>query len=79
MISRDQFIVYILEATAIAVVGTVVLGRSPIDTSLFLLIASLASANIIMDLYAPKISGSMRQGAGFGLGMKQVGGTTEEL
>ena len=74
MISRDQLIVYILEASAIAIVGKVVIGKSPIDTSLFILIGMLAAANIVMDLYAPKISPSMRQGAGFGLGMKQVGG-----
>jgi hypothetical protein len=71
---RDQLIVYILEASAIAIVGKVVIGRSPIDTGLFILIATLAAANIVMDLYAPRISPSMRQGAGFGLGMKQVGG-----
>ena len=74
MISRDQLIVYVLEASAIAIVGKVVMGKSPIDTSLFILIATLAAANIVMDLYAPKISPSMRQGTGFGLGMKQVGG-----
>ena len=75
MITRDQLIVYILEASAIAIVGKIILGRSPLDTSIFILIATLAAANIIVDLYAPQLSTSLRQGTGFSLGLQQVGGS----
>ena len=64
--NKSELITYLLEAAAIALVGKYVLGKSPLDTGIFILIASIAVAHMTLDRFAPKGRVAVRDRDGHG-------------
>jgi len=66
---------YIIEGTAVALAAYYI-PRRQMDLREIAMIATTAAAIFaVLDLYAPRIGASARQGAGFGIGAQQVGYT----
>jgi hypothetical protein len=74
ILNTNQIITYLLEASAIALVNRYILGRSSLDRGVLTLMIMIAASHIVMDLFAPAIATASRQGTGFGLGAKMIGG-----
>jgi hypothetical protein len=74
----QNYIKYLLESFGIALAGKVFLGRNIDIRELITITLMITSTLIILDKFAPEIGKSTRQGSGFGLGMKMVGGTTKQ-
>ena len=69
-----MFVKYLLEASAIALVSRYFIGKSPLDRGFLVLILSIAAAQLVVDIFAPQVAQGVRQGAGFSLGAKLIGG-----
>jgi len=75
-----RIVKYLVEGLAVGVVGMLLVMRSKKninwdDQSRNIIVMSVTAAAVfaVLDMWAPAIAGSTRQGAGFGLGAKMVG------
>src|SRR5947208_16330681 len=75
MLSLAKIILYLLEGSAITIAIYLITKKQLQASELFTLSLSIGVTFMILDLFAPEIGAGARQGAGFGLGFKQVGGT----
>lgn len=64
---------YLLEGLAVAIAAYYIPRRSVEVKEIILIALSAAAIFAILDSFAPGIGGSARQGAGFGIGLNQVG------
>jgi hypothetical protein len=75
MISLAKIILYLFEGAAITVAIHLISKKRLHLAELFTLALTIGVTFMILDLFSPSIASGARQGAGFGLGWKQVGGT----
>lgn len=65
---------YIFEAFGIAFVSKYVMGHKGTAQDVIALTVTITLCMLILDMWTPGIGAYARQGAGFGLGMRQIGG-----
>jgi len=75
MLSLAKIILYLFEGAAVTVAIYLITKKQLQAAELFTLALSIGVTFMILDLFAPSIAAGARQGAGFGLGWGQVGGT----
>lgn len=68
-----------MEAIAIAFVSRVLLNKQALDMETISLAVVITVTHIVLDLFAPAIGTAARQGSGFRIGHKQVGGSSTGL
>ena len=75
---KENAIKYILEGIAVAIVTSIISGGKVSLYGLLTLSLTVTLVLAVLDLYAPLTAMGARQGAGFGLGFKLVGGEVDE-
>lgn len=70
---------YFMEALAIAFVSRILLNKQTLDVETLMFAVVITVTHIVLDLFAPDIGATARQGSGFGIGYKQVGGNSAGL
>ena len=73
MLTISDFIKYVIEGLAVSVAAYLVAGRKSNISEILLLGLTAGVTFMILDLFTQGIGYSARQGAGFGIGVKQVG------
>ncbi len=68
---------YFLEGLAVAVTAFYITKKKEFDMEILKIALVAAGTFLILDLFAPKIASGSRQGSGFGIGFKLVGGGEE--
>ena len=77
MFDLKSLVKYLLEGLAVAVVAFYLPKKTSLkEVALIALTASVVFA--VLDMFAPSIALSARQGSGFGIGMNMVGGDSDE-
>ena len=74
MLSLARIIIYLLEGFAITIAIFLITKKRLQTAELFTLALTIGVTFMVLDLFSPQIAAGARQGAGFGLGFKQVGG-----
>lgn len=64
---------YLIEGTAVAVAAFFIPKNQPKLEEVLMIAVTAAATFALLDLYAPSVSASARQGAGFGVGANLVG------
>ena len=78
MLTQSQFVKYLLEGLAVGTVAYYITGKKSLkDSAMLGLTAALVF--LLVDLFAPEVSGGLRQGSGFGIGYGMVGGSPTPL
>lgn len=74
MLSLSTILLYLLEGVAITIAIHLISRKRLGVAEIITLSLTIAVTFMILDLFAPEVGSSARQGAGFGLGVKQIGG-----
>jgi hypothetical protein len=78
MLNLTNIWITLFEGIAITIAIYLVTNRQLQIVEVLTLIVSISLTFLILDLFAPGIATGARQGTGFGLGFKQVGGTSHQ-
>jgi hypothetical protein len=73
MFDFKSLIKYVLEGLAVAVAAYVIPRRKADPKEIALIALTAAAIFAVLDLFAPQVGAGARQGAGFGIGLQQVG------
>jgi hypothetical protein len=73
MIDLAKIIIYLLEGLAVTGAIYLITKKSLQMTELITLAVTVSVTFMVLDMFAPAVSAGARQGAGFGLGFRQVG------
>ena len=65
---------YLIEGLALAVAAYVIPQRKLDPTEIILIALTAAATFAVLDMFSPLVSVGARQGAGFGMGYRMVGG-----
>lgn len=65
---------YMVEGGAVAVVAWIVPNKKPSIEEVLIISITAAATFAVLDMFAPSIASSARQGTGFGLGANLAGG-----
>ena len=73
MFDLQSLIKYLLEGSAVAIAAYLIPRRQVTLTEIVLIALTAAAVFAVLDQFAPMVAGGARHGAGFGIGLQQVG------
>jgi len=78
MLDVQSLVKYLLEGVAVAVAAFYLTNKKNNLQEVLMLGVVAAATFLVLDQFAPGVSGGARQGAGFGIGYNLVGGGDDE-